>query len=270
MNIFEKPLHILKRDFGNDAVTLIYGDFKEGQIVLYSNKPLPGYSMEDGIYQKRIDEKNPYCGLLYDSHAKVFPGTELWRTPSGKFEFRKVSAPRKWEVDIFGIDGSYGYAASLDIFRAVQNPEVFEYESNMPHFKYCITLPPEITIAHEGAHVLTGGYDDIMPPEFGSFALDSDDFLKEAGLENPEIRNFMQFSILGESVSMWAEERLLKEFEPKRADLLDNLDKSYSLNPNPIYKHAHRTLKEHPEELAEIIKSIKRNQVGRMPQRQPI
>jgi hypothetical protein len=136
MELITRPHQFIKDELGDD-VTLIYGDVRGRNVMLYSAHPLSGYHADGDAYLKVLSAD--------DDIIK----TDGWKMAD------KVAFPtpllQKSDAELFGTNGVFGYVGSKEAFRFFQ-PRLFRcYESKgMIGNDY---YPDDVALVHEGAHL---------------------------------------------------------------------------------------------------------------------
>lgn len=235
------------REVGID-VSLIYGDFEDGEVVLYSPQPLKGYEKVNGVYRKRVRPDDPLIALDTNFYILTQLGQSSpwprenysWRLDSKTPVVNRPERPEE-EAELFGTGGSFGYSASLRLIKKLdEDKSLFLSETGYPPTDF----PYDIILVHEGVHCGTHLHQRVLFPKYSRLVDASSGYLRQ------EQRKWQVYG----STAMLPELKYLIEHHPELEGRWRDMRKSH---PDPVRKEAYRLVVERPDDIERILEKIR-------------
>lgn len=238
MDTLTKPLRHVENLLGKRPL-LIYGDFDRGQIVLYGTGTLPKFEKNGQVYSRHIDLEDPLImgmgNVLTDVFAVVYPRRKIvMRPPKFEHEESIEEGPDEGLQKLFGVSGSFGYVPSAGILNH------FYPDTEIVLKK----LPSDISLSHEGAHVVSIREIDTMFDEY------------EIVLSGEAMPDEIRRGSFYEAVAFWTERRYIEEQCPEWLDQYDTWRLDYG-GTDVKYQLANRLIQEEQEIVEEMVTRIR-------------
>ncbi|MBI4020844.1 MAG: hypothetical protein HY369_01240 [Candidatus Aenigmarchaeota archaeon] len=237
MDLLLRPTGFVHRLLGKRPL-LLYGDVDGEFLTLTANEPLPGYEPKGAVSVRHLSqEAGPY---LTDGQAYVYPRRKtVMRSPDFVPEVTIEEAPCDEVKEVFHVDRSFGYipsAALLEIFY--------------PGVSFGLkTFPSDISLAHEGAHVVSiNEIRRLLPAYLGIVSPD----VTSRGFHGEPVDE--RENALIEAVAFFVEDRYVDEFHPGQVTAIAH---HRAGDEHPEYIEADRLVRHEAGRLEFLVSAIR-------------